>query len=138
MPLLTAAVDQPWETWDDPVRGRLRWCLLDDGSDPAPHNLTTGVIDLEPGDWLGRHRHAATELYFVVSGTAVVWLAGEETTAQAGTHVRLPGGIEHGLRADDGPARVLFSFPTTAFADVVYRFLEVATERPGENLVDGG
>lgn len=127
MSLLTAATDQSWETWDDPVRGHLRWCLLDDGTDPAPHAITTGVLDLGPGDWLGVHRHAATELYFVVSGSPVVTLAGEESTVHAGTHVRLPGGIEHGIRAGDGPARVLFSFPTTAFADVVYRFRDDPT-----------
>ncbi|WP_018332744.1 cupin domain-containing protein [Actinomycetospora chiangmaiensis] len=127
MSLLTAAVDQPWETWDDPVRGHLRWCLLDGGLDPAPHAVTTGVLDLAPGDWLGRHRHAATELYFVVSGSPVVWLDGRETVVAAGTHVRLPGGIEHGLRAVDDPVRVLFSFPTTAFADVVHRFRDDPT-----------
>ncbi|GAB3305974.1 hypothetical protein GCM10027511_18360 [Hymenobacter humi] len=127
MSLLTAAVDQSWETWDDPVRGHLRWCLLDDGTDPQPRAVTTGVLDLDPGDWLARHRHAATELYFVVSGSPTVLLDGRETVAAAGTHVRLPSGIEHGLRADDGPAQVLFSFPTTAFADVVYRFRDDPT-----------
>jgi quercetin dioxygenase-like cupin family protein len=122
MPLVTTATDQTWETWDDPVRGRVRWCLLADGSDPSPEAVTTGVFELADGGWMGRHRHAAPEIYFVLEGRAAVALDGEETTVDAGALVRLPGDVEHGIRAVDGPARVLFVFPTTAFDDVAYRF----------------
>jgi quercetin dioxygenase-like cupin family protein len=126
MPLVTTAEDQQWETWDDPVRGRLRWCLLVDGTDPDPESVTTGVLELDAGGWLAPHRHTAPEVYYVLSGRAVVAQDGEETTVGPGALVRFPADAEHGIRALDGPARVLFVFPTTAFRDVVYRFSEEA------------
>jgi quercetin dioxygenase-like cupin family protein len=122
MSFVTTVQDQPWETWDDPVRGCLRWCLLADGADPAPDVVTTGVMELGADGWLARHRHTAPEVYYVLEGRAVVALDGEEVTVGAGSFVRLPADIEHGVRAEDGPARVLFVFPTTGFDDVVYRF----------------
>lgn len=122
MSLVTTVHDQRWETWDDPVRGCLRWCLLADGTDPSPEAVTTGVAELDHGGWMGRHRHAAPEVYYVLSGRAVVTLDGEEVTVEAGALVRIPGDVEHGVRADGGPVRVLFVFPTAGFADVVYRF----------------
>jgi hypothetical protein len=97
MPLVTTGEDQHWETWDDPVRGRLRWCLLVDGPDPDPESVR-----------------------------AVVALDGEETTVGLGALVRVPANAEHGIRALDELARVLFLFPTTAFEDVVYHFGEEA------------
>jgi quercetin dioxygenase-like cupin family protein len=128
MSLVTTVTDQTWETWDDAVRGRgLRWCLLADGTDPSPEAVTTGVFELADGGWMGRHRHTAPELYFVLEGRAVVALDGEEVTVEAGALVRLPADVEHGIHAVDGPARVLFVFPTTAFDGVVYRFTDEDT-----------
>jgi quercetin dioxygenase-like cupin family protein len=121
VPFITTEQDQQWETWDD-SRGSLRWCLLADGADPAPEVVTTGVMELADRGWLARHRHTAPEVYYVLEGKAVVALDGEEVTIGAGAFVRLPADIEHGIRAVDGPARVLFVFPTTGFDDVVYRF----------------
>lgn len=122
MTLVTAVDDQDWKVWDDPVRGCLRWCLLDDGADPSPGVVTTGVLDLAPDGWLGRHRHTAPETYYVLDGEVVVTLADEEVAVGPGTLVRLPPDIEHGIRAVGGSARVLFVFPTVAFDDVAYRF----------------
>jgi hypothetical protein len=122
MPLITTVQDQQWETWDDPVRGRLQWCLFADGADPTLGSVTTGVAELAGDGWLGRHRHTAPEIYYVLEGRAVVALDGEEVTVGAGALVRIPGDVEHGFRALDGPVRVLFVFPTSAFDDVVYRF----------------
>jgi quercetin dioxygenase-like cupin family protein len=122
MPHVTAATDQRWETWNDPVRGRLRWCLLDDGLSPSPESVTTGVMTLDEDGWLGRHRHAAPEVYYVLEGDAVVAVDDEEVRVGAGSLVRLPGDVEHGIRAVDGSVRVLFVFPTAAFDHVDYRF----------------
>ena len=120
MSLVTTVDDQPWETWDDPVRGCLHWCLLADGT--GADRATTGVFELTENGWMGRHRHTAPEHYYVLSGSAVVALDGEEVTVGAGALVRLPGDVEHGIRAVDGPVRVLFVFPSSAFTDVAYRF----------------
>ena len=122
--LVTFAADELWETWGDPVRGRLRWTLLTDGADPFPGMVTTGVMTLEADGWLGRHRHTAPELYYVLDGEAAVTLDGDEVRVGVGSVVRLPSDVEHGVRAVDGPVRILFVFPTSGFADVVYRFDE--------------
>jgi quercetin dioxygenase-like cupin family protein len=122
MPHVTAAADQRWETWDDPVRGCLDWCLLDDGRGPSPESVTTGVMTLGEHGWLGRHRHAEPEVYYVLEGDAVVAVDDDEVRVGAGSLVRLPGDAEHGVRAVDGPVRVLFVFPTAAFDHVCYRF----------------
>jgi quercetin dioxygenase-like cupin family protein len=122
VPHITTVDDQRWETWDDPVRGRLRWCLLEDGATANPEAVTTGVMTMDEGGWLGRHRHAAPEVYYVVEGEAVVEVEGEEQTVREGALVRLPGDVEHAIRAVGGPARVLFVFPTDTFDHVAYRF----------------
>ena len=122
MPHVTAVADQRWETWDDPVRGRLHWCLLDDGRSPSPESVTTGVMTLGEDGWLGRHRHAAPEVYYVLEGDAVVAVDDDEVRVGAGSLVRLPGDVEHGIRAVDGSVRVLFVFPTAPFDHVDYRF----------------
>ncbi|MFC5142049.1 cupin domain-containing protein [Actinomycetospora rhizophila] len=124
MSLVTTAADQVWETWDDPVRGRLRWVLLTDGADPFPGTVTTGVMTLDGDGWLGRHRYEAPELYYVLEGEAAVTLDGDEVRVGQGAVVRLPSDVEHEVRAVGGAARILFVFPTTGFADVVYRFGE--------------
>jgi quercetin dioxygenase-like cupin family protein len=122
MPFAVTAEDQRWETWDDPVRGQLRWCLLVDGTEPGPESVTTGILQLDAAGWLGRHRHTAPEVYYVLEGRAVVALGGEEMTVGPGSLVRFQADAEHGVRAAEGPARVLFLFPATGFDDVVYRF----------------
>jgi quercetin dioxygenase-like cupin family protein len=114
--------DRVWETWDDPTRGHLRWCLLDDGSGTPEQPTTVGVAELAAHGRLNRHRHTATELYVVLEGEAVVTLDGTERAVGPGTLVRLPGDVEHGIRSAGGPVRFLFVFPGTSFDDVVYRF----------------
>lgn len=121
MTLVTTVDDQDWTIWDDPVRGCLRWCLMTDGTDPSPGAVATGVLELDPDGWLGRHRHTAPEVSYVLAGEAAVALD-DEVTVGPGALVCLPPDVEHGARAVGGRARILFFFPTTAFDDVVYRF----------------
>jgi quercetin dioxygenase-like cupin family protein len=114
--------EQEWETWDDATRGRLRWCLLLDGAETPGEPTTAGVAELPADGHLARHRHTATELYVVLDGEAVVTVEGTDRRVGPGMLVHLPGDVEHGVRAVDGPVRLLFVFPTTPFDDVVYRF----------------
>ena len=122
MPFAVTADGQDWKNWDDPVRGALRWCLLVDSIGPEPESLTTGVLQLGAGGWLGRHRHTAPEVYYVLEGSAIVAVDGKEMTVGPGSLVRFEADVEHGIHAPEGPVRVLFLFPTTNFEDVVYRF----------------
>jgi Cupin domain len=61
-------------------------------------DLCSGVAGLEAGGWLGLHRHAAAEVYQVLTGQGVVFLDGAEHVVQAGTAVYIPSNSEHGIR----------------------------------------
>ncbi|PVZ08249.1 cupin domain-containing protein [Actinomycetospora cinnamomea] len=121
--LVATPEDCEWVVWNDPVRGRLRWCLIGDGADTVPAAVTTGVAVLDEDGWMGRHRHSAPEIYYIHEGEAVVDVGGEAVSVGPGAVVHLPGDVEHGIRAaGNGSVRVFFVFPTAAFNDVVYHW----------------
>ena len=71
--------------WDDPVKGRIGWRTLFGGTGAGTEALTAGVADVEPGGWLGLHRHTPPEIYFVLEGQGIVTLDGAEfSSAYAG------------------------------------------------------
>lgn len=109
--------------WDDPVKGRIRWRTLFSGDRTPTAALTTGVAELAPGGWLGLHRHAPAEIYYVLEGRGIVTLDGVEHEVSAGSAVFIPGNVEHGSRnTGDAPLRVLYAFAADSFAEVEYRF----------------
>ncbi|HSK61843.1 MAG TPA: cupin domain-containing protein [Actinomycetospora sp.] len=123
--LVATPEDREWVVWNDPVRGRLRWCLLGDGAENALDAVTAGVVVLDEDGWMGRHRHSAPEIYFVHEGEAVVDVGGEAVSVGPGAVVHLPSDVTHGIRAaGNGSVSIFFVFPTTAFDDVVYHFDE--------------
>lgn len=55
-----------------------------------------GVLTLEPGEFVNEHYHPYSEEFlFVVSGTVVIRLDGEDTAAAAGEGVFVPIGTRH-------------------------------------------
>lgn len=111
------------ESWDDPVRGHLAFRALVSGDRTPSASLTTGVADLPSGGWLGRHRHAPAEIYYVLDGQGLVFLDGVEHPVRAGSSVFVPGEVEHGLRnVADAPLRFFYAFAVNSFAEVDYRF----------------
>lgn len=55
------------EVWSD-TRGSISFrTTIGDGSTPT-EDLCSGVAHLEPGGWLSLHRHAAAEVYHVLTG----------------------------------------------------------------------
>src|SRR5579862_163818 len=90
--------DAPYDGWDDPVRGRLRWrTLFSKGVTPS-EGMTCGVAEFQPGEWLGLHRHAPSEIYYVFAGARLMSLGGREIRVKAGSAVFIPGMTEHGIR----------------------------------------
>ncbi len=50
-----------------------------------------GMAELGPGDWLGLHRHAPPETYYVIAGAGIVSLEGREIgvgEGERGVHSR--------------------------------------------------
>jgi mannose-6-phosphate isomerase-like protein (cupin superfamily) len=121
-PRVVNEADVARESWMDPVRGEVGFRTLV-GGDGGPGDFTAGVADLEPGGWLGHHRHEPAELYYVLSGDGVVVVDGEEHAVAAGTAVSIPGDSEHGIR-NSGPAplRFFYVFAVGSFEEVEYRF----------------
>jgi len=105
------------------VRGRLRFrTLFSRGLTPTAA-VTCGVTELGPGDWLGLHRHAPVEIYYVFAGAGVVSLDGEEIPVGVGSAVFIPGMAEHGIRQTGNDSlRLFYAFPVDSFDGVEYLF----------------
>ena len=122
-PQVVQESDVPLESWSDPVRGDVGFRTLFGAGERATDALTLGTTELPPGGWLGLHRHAPAEVYYVLEGEAVVTLAGADHTVRAGSAVFIPGGAEHGIRnTGDELVRFVYAFPVGSFEDVVYEF----------------
>ena len=122
-PQVRALGDVPPEVWDDPVRGKVSFRVVFSADRTPTSTLYGGLSELAPSGWMGRHRHAQAEVYYVVEGRGVVEVDGAEHPVAAGSWVFIPGNAEHGARnTGDGPLRVVYTFATDSIDDVVYRF----------------
>lgn len=111
------------ETWSDAVRGEVAFRTVF-GADPTTPDFTAGVADLEPGGWLGHHRHEPAELYYVLVGDGVLDIDGEEYAVGAGTAAYIPGNSEHGIRnTGRSLLRFFYAFAIGSFDQVEYRFV---------------
>ena len=123
LPLVLDEADAPRDGWDDPVRGRIHWRTLFSQGRTRSAGVTCGVAELGPGDWLGLHRHAPPETYYVFAGTGVVSLDGREIAVRAGSAVFIPGMAEHGIRQTGVQVlRLFYAFPVDSFDSVEYSF----------------
>ena len=122
-PVVIDEADAPLNGWDDPVKGRLRWRTLFSRGGTPTDGITCGVCDLGIDDWLGLHRHAPPEIYYVLAGAGVVTLDGEEVAVRAGSAVFIPGMVEHGVR-QTGTERLRFfyGFPVDSLDRIEYLF----------------
>jgi len=124
-PLVVATEDRSREGWDDPVKGRVGWRTLFSADLTPTDSLTAGIADVEPGGWLGLHRHIPAEIYYVLEGRGIVTIEGREREVRAGAAVFIPGDAEHGIRNTGiTPLRFLYAFPVDSFGEVEYRFSE--------------
>ncbi|HEY3622675.1 MAG TPA: cupin domain-containing protein [Roseiarcus sp.] len=122
-PLALNEADAPQDGWDDPVRGRVRWrTLFSKGATPTAE-MTCGVAEFRPGDWLALHRHAPPEVYYVVAGAGLMSLDGREIPVRAGSAVFIPSMAEHGIRQTGNEIlRLFYVFPVDSFDAVGYLF----------------
>lgn len=115
----------PLEGWDDALRGKVVWRTLLSGDRTPTAQLTLGVTELGPGQPspFHPHRHAQSEIYYVLSGEGIVYIDGEEHPLRAGTGVFIRGDAWHGARNTGcEPLRLLYVFAADSFADVHYQF----------------
>jgi mannose-6-phosphate isomerase-like protein (cupin superfamily) len=115
----------PLEGWDDALRGRVVWRTLLSGDRTPTDRMTLGVTELGPGQPspFHPHRHAQSEVYYVLSGDGVVHIEGVEHRLRARTCVFIPGDAWHGARnTGTEPLRLLYVFAADSFSDVKYIF----------------
>ncbi len=122
------------ERWADPTRGMVGFQPLV-GTTEATEELVAGVAELEPGGWMGLHRHRPAEVYYVLAGTGMLE-AGEGThVLQPGTAAWIPGDLVHGVRnTGESPLRVFYAFAVDSDDDIDYDFLGASppgTATPG-------
>jgi len=128
-PLVVHQASAPEASWDDPLRGRLSFRTLFSQGLTRTAGMTCGVTELKPGDWLGLHRHAPAEIYYVFAGAGILSLDGREIAVGAGSAVFIPGMAEHGIRQTGSETlRLFYAFPVDSFDGVEYLFT-AATER---------
>lgn len=121
------ADDVAAETWDDDVRGTLRFRTLFDSAETSTGGLSAGLAVLEPAGWLGLHRHPSPEIYHVLEGDGLLTVNGTRHAVGPGSSVFIPGGAPHALRTvGESLLRFLFTFPTDSLADVEYTWLRAA------------
>lgn len=112
----------PFETWDHPDKGTIRWQSLFSAGRTPTDSLTCGVALIRPGEHFAAHRHAHAEVYFGLSGRGTVVIDGVGHELSAGVALFIPGSAEHGIPGVDEPLRYFYSFAADSFDDITYRF----------------
>lgn len=86
--------------------------------------FTVGIGVCEPRiGTLAIHRHKQAEMYYVISGTSVVKIEGQDHVVKTGDVVYIPGDAEHGVfNYGSEEFRWLYCFGADSFHDIVYRF----------------
>ena len=113
------------QEWSDSVRGSVQWRTLFSADRTPTADLTVGVAEIPVGAPvpIRGHWHSLVEVYYILSGSGYVWIAGDTTSVVAGDAVFIPGDIEHfAVNTGIEPLRLLYFFPTNSFADVKYEF----------------
>ena len=102
---------------------RARFKMLFSADRTATDSLTCGVASVGPKEPLPLHRHAHSEVYFGLAGTARVTVGAEDFLLSEGTALFIPGNVEHAVHAD-GPATFFFAFAADSYSDVQYVYLD--------------
>ena len=122
-PMIRSVDDYDWETGagDD----ALRFKLLVDADRTPSHGLNFGVLEFPPGAVLAPHRHRPQEIYYVSRGRARLRLGETRREVGPGTVVYIPGYCVHGVEnIGSGPVTLMWVFPTDAWSDVEYLFVD--------------
>ncbi len=72
--------------------------------------MSVGLYELPAGDIDPQQPHTEDEVYYVVSGRAMIQVAGEDRPVQAGTVVFVEAGVEHRFHSIEEDLTVLVVF----------------------------
>ncbi len=111
-PVVRRGTEGTTERWSD-ERGMLEFTTMIGDGTPT-NELTAGTCRIRPQSSLHKHSHAASEIYYILSGSGVVHLAGTEHDVEAGDMVFIPSHSVHGIT---NPGTVDLEFVFTYAAD---------------------
>ena len=115
----------PFEQWDQPATGRVRWRTLESADRTPSDALTVGVAEIEPGAAADfrPHRHAQPEVYYILSGEGIVSISGQQYPVRPGSTVFVPANALHGAWNNGTEVlRLLYAFAADSFAQIKYEF----------------
>lgn len=116
------AAQMPLENGEKTGHGSCSWRTLICGDRTPSTDVVLGVAEFGPGQTLEPHRHAEAEVYFGLSGQGTVTIDGVAQDIGPGIAIYLPPNAEHGVVASEAGLSFVYSFPTSRFSDVNYRF----------------
>ena len=118
----------PTESWEDANRGSGTWRTVFSADRTHTMDLVCGLATFGPGTTLEPHHHAATELYYCLSGAATVMLGQELVTMFPGLAIFIPSNAVHGVTAGPEGVTFLYVFGANSFADIAYTFVGLPSE----------
>lgn len=106
----------PPETFQDSSRGLLSWHTLFSKGLTATDGMTASVaICPTHSGRFCRHHHPQAEIYYVLEGTATVFVLGKEYEVGNGSAIFIPGGVEHGvINQTDQECRWFYVYATSS------------------------
>ena len=126
-PHIVDATSCPLEGWDG-----MRWQTLFSGDRTPTSRITQGIAEFgpAPAEALLLHRHAQTETYYVLSGEGLLQIEDQQYRLAPGVAAFIPGNARHAAYATgDEPLRILYTFASDSFGEVVYDFSEAGPAR---------
>ena len=74
------------------------------------NEMLVSIADLEPNAVLPAHSHPHEQTGHIISGEIEITIDGEPRLVKPGDTFIIPGGVEHGVKVGDAPAKVLDVF----------------------------
>jgi len=78
--------------------GRLTRVLAGPGAPAEPDNFVMGYVTIYAGGEVPLHAHSQEEVYFIVSGHAIITIDNEASEVHAGGYAYISPGQNHSLR----------------------------------------
>lgn len=122
-PLVKSLAEASPDGWNDDLHGQVTWRTFFSAGLSPTEALTLGFAELAEGQELKYHRHLPPEIYYILSGQAIVHIDGNDNSVSANTAVFIPGNALHGIKnAGQEIVKFIYAFAVDSFESVVYDF----------------
>ena len=106
----------------DSAFGTVAWRTLICSDRTPSSGMVLGVAEFGPGGTLEAHRHGPAEIYFGLTGAGLVTIERVDHAIGPGVAVFIPAEAEHRTVAGPDGLTFAYTFPTSRFGDIDYRF----------------